>query len=297
MHIPDSMLQGAVCPITAGLGLLGVAAAAVVAAKSEDKPKAARFAGVTTLIFAAQMVNFPITGGTSGHLLGAVLAAALLGPSFAVLAMGLVLAIQALVFADGGLMAYGANLLNMGLLAVAVGAPLHTLLRRRSLSVHQWALLIAGGGWLAVMLAALATSVELAAGGEATFATVAGAMLSNHAWIGLGEGLLTAVLYLALAPHAGKARDGRLLPLAAAALLLSPWASSLPDGLEAAATHLGLLSEGSTLFAPLADYSLPALGQPQLGTLLAGACGALLTFGLARLLAASLRDRTAASTS
>lgn len=297
MHIPDSMLQGAVCPVTAGLGLLGVAAAAVAAAKSEDKPKATRFAGVTTLIFAAQMVNFPITGGTSGHLIGAVLAAALLGPSFAVLAMSLVLAVQALAFADGGLLAYGANLLNMGLLAVAVGAPLHTLLQRRSLTAPRRALLLAGSGWLAVMLAALATSIELAVCGEATFTTVAGAMLGNHAWIGLGEGLLSAALYLALAPQTGRVLNDRSLALATAALLLSPWASSLPDGLEAAAEHLGLLSEGSTLFALLADYSLPALGQPQLGTLLAGACGALLTFGLARLLAASLRERNATSTS
>lgn len=295
MHIPDSMLHGTVCPVTAGLGLLGVAAAAVVAAKSENKPNAVRFAGVATLIFASQMVNFPIAGGTSGHLLGAVLAATLLGPSFAVLAMSLVLMVQALLFGDGGLLALGANLLNMGLLAVAVGGPLHALLQRRRLTAPRRALMVAGGAWLAVMLAALAASVELTVGGEAVFSTVAGAMLGNHAWMGLGEGLLSAALYLALAPHAKRARPDRTLVLAAAALLLSPWASRLPDGLEAAATRLGLLAEGTTLFAPLAGYTLPSLGQPQLSMILAGACGALLTFSLARLLAACLQDRTAAA--
>lgn len=295
MHIPDSMLQGTVCPVTAGLGLLGVTAAAVVAAKSKHKPSATRFAGVATLIFTAQMVNFPIVGGTSGHLLGAVLAATLLGPSFAVLAMSLVLAVQAMIFGDGGLLALGANLLNMGLLAVAVGGPLHALLQRRSLTPIRRALLVAGSGWLAVMLAALAASVELTTGSEAVFATVASAMLGNHAWIGLGEGLLSAALYLALAPHAKSAYPDRTLALAATALLLSPWASRLPDGLEQAATRLGLLTEGTPLLAPLAGYTLPAIGQSQLSMILAGACGALLTFGLARLLALCLQQPNAAA--
>lgn len=297
MHIPDSMLNGAVCPVTAGLGLLGVTAAAVAAAKNENKPNVARFAGVTTLIFAGQMVNFPIGGGISGHLLGGVLATALLGPSFAVLAMGLVLTVQALLFADGGVFAFGANLLNMGLLAVVVGAPLHALLQRRSLSAPRKALLMAGGGWLAVMLATLAASVELAAGGGPAVVKLTAAMLSSHAWIGLGEGLLSAALYLALAPRLQKATNRtaavRPLALAGAALLLSPWASRLPDGLEASAARLGLLSD-TPLFAPLGGYQLPAFGQSQISMILAGACGVLLTFGLARLLATYLQAQTAA---
>jgi cobalt/nickel transport system permease protein len=141
--------------------------------------------------------------------------------------------------------------------------------------------------------------MELTASGGQAFATVAGAMLGSHAWIGFGEGLLSTALYLALAPRFqvsvdNTARSGRPLALAGAALLLSPWASSLPDGLEATAARLGLPSGDMPLFAPLADYHLPALGQPQLSMILAGVCGALLTFGLARLMAARLQDRTAA---
>ncbi|MEZ4598277.1 MAG: energy-coupling factor ABC transporter permease [Syntrophotaleaceae bacterium] len=290
MHIPDSMLQGAVCPASAGLGLLGMAVAAAVAIKSDEKPDPVRFAGVATLIFAAQMVNYPIIGGVSGHLLGAVLAAILLGPAFAVLAMGLVLAVQALLFADGGLLALGANLLNMALPAVAIGAPLHALLKRTTRPALQQALLVVVGGWLATMMAALTASIQVAAGGSVSFLEVSGVLLGHHAWIGLGEGLMSAVLYLALArqPEGSPHRE-RSLALAAVALLLAPWAASVPDALEATSVRFGLPFTNSLHFAPLADYAVPALSQGQLSTLVAGASGALLTFALARIMASPLQ--------
>ena len=144
MHIPDSMLQGAVCPVTLALGAAGVTVAATFAVRSANKPSAARFAGVAALIFAGQMMNFAIPGGTSGHLLGGVLAAALLGTPFGVLAMTLVLAVQALLFGDGGLLALGANVVNMALLGVGIGG----LLRRPQLGQIGQAALLAAGGWL-----------------------------------------------------------------------------------------------------------------------------------------------------
>jgi cobalt/nickel transport system permease protein len=293
MHIPNEMLQGAVCPLTAGVSLVGVTAAAVAAARSEHKPAVARFASVAALIFAGQMVNFPILSGTSGHLLGAALAAALLGPSFAVLAMTLVLAVQTLVFGDGGLLTLGANGLNMALLGVAAGWLPHALFNRRTdLQAPQRALLTAAGGFLSVMVAALAVSLELAASGAVPFARAAGALLGSHAWIGLGEGLLSAALCLALAPRTEKSA-GKSLAVACAALLASPFASQLPDGLEQAAAQLGLAAKSATLFAPLAGYRLPALAHGALATILAGLCGTLLTFGLARLLGGRLLRRSA----
>jgi cobalt/nickel transport system permease protein len=293
MHIPDQMLHGAVCPVTAGLSLLGITAAVVAAAKSKDKPGVARVAAVTALIFAGQMLNFPIVSGTSGHLLGGVLAAALLGTPFAVLAMTLVLTVQALAFGDGGLMALGANVLNMALIGVCVGSlPRILASRRADLSALHRALSAAVAGWISVMLAALAVSVELAASGSVPFAAVTGAMLGTHAWIGIGEGLLTAILCLALAPRPGETA-GRPLAVACAALLVSPWASELPDGLEKVAGQLGLLPQGTALFAPLADYRLPAVAHPALTTVLAGVCGALLTFGFAWLLGNRLERKTA----
>ena len=117
MHIPDMMLQGAICPATAAIASIGLAGTAYAAYKTSIKPAASLFAGVTALIFAAQMVNFPILTGTSGHLLGATLAVALLGSAFGIMAMSLVVIVQCLIFADGGISVLGANLLNMALLA------------------------------------------------------------------------------------------------------------------------------------------------------------------------------------
>lgn len=293
MHIPEHMLHGGVCPVTAGLSLLGVTAAVVAAVKSKDKPGVARFAAVTALIFAGQMLNFPIVSGTSGHLLGGVLAAALLGTPFAVLAMTLVLTVQALAFGDGGLLPLGANVLNMALIGVCVGSlPRFLASRQPDLSAFHRALSAAAAGWISVMLAALAVSVELALSGSVPFAAVTSAMLGTHAWIGIGEGLLTAILCLALAPRPGETA-GRTLGVACAALLASPLASELPDGLEKVAGQLGLLPQGTTLFAPLADYRLPAVSHPALATILAGICGALLSFALAWLVGNRLEGKTA----
>ncbi len=297
MHIPDHMLHGAVCPVTAGLALLGVTAAAVAAVRSNDKPKVTRFAAVTAMLFAAQMLNFPITSGTSGHLLGAALATVLLGTPFAVLAMTLVVSVQALAFGDGGLLSLGANLFNMALLGAGAGSVLRVLLSRRpALSAPGRALLLGVGGWLSVMLVALAVSAELAASGAASFGTVASAMLGTHAWIGIGEGMLTAALYLVLAQSPVEKSNtvgiGRPLAVASAALMLSPWASRLPDGLERVAVQLGVLSRDAGLFAPLAGYRLPAVDHPQLAVMLAGLYGALLVFGCAWMLGNRLQCRT-----
>ena len=105
MHIPQNLLDGTLCSVTAVVSGLCLAGAALAAYRSAEKPHPLRFAAVSAFLFAAQMMNFPISGGTSGHLLGGVLASALLGVPFGVLALALVVAIQALVFADGGLTA------------------------------------------------------------------------------------------------------------------------------------------------------------------------------------------------
>jgi cobalt/nickel transport system permease protein len=285
MHIPDSILQGAICPVTLALGAAGLTVAVATAARSTHKPGATRFAGVAALIFAGQMMNFAIPGGTSGHLLGAVLAAALLGVPFGVLAMTLVLAVQALLFGDGGMLALGANVVNMALLGVGIGG----LFRRPALGKTGQAALLAVAGWLSVMIAALAASFEMTVSANLFFSNVATAMLGSHLWIGLGEGIITAAAWLALAPalEKGKGRQALLAPLliaCAAALFFSPLASSLPDGLEQAASQLHLLSDSGSWLAPLADYRLPGLTGEALSTGLAGLLGTLATFAGAWLL-------------
>ncbi len=127
MHIPQNLLDGRICPVPAAVSGLCLAGAAFAAYRSAEKPDALRFAAVSAFIFAAQMMNFPISGGTSGHLLGGVLASALLGVPFGVLALALVVALQAVVFADGGLNVLGANILNMAVIGTGLGGLLRLM--------------------------------------------------------------------------------------------------------------------------------------------------------------------------
>ncbi|MFZ4775567.1 MAG: energy-coupling factor ABC transporter permease [Terrimicrobiaceae bacterium] len=282
MHIPTGMMDGAVCPVTAVVAAAGIGAAAWAALKSDEKPEVLKFASVSALIFAAQMVNFPVASGTSGHLLGGVLASALLGTPFGVLALGLVLAVQCLLFSDGGVSLLGANIVNMSLIGAGLGGLIAGSVRGRSpLSLAR----LGFAAWISVPLAALACSVELALSGAVPFATSAPAMLGTHAVIGAGEALITVLAFSLLsAPAATTSRKGALAPALAAiviALVLSPFASGLPDGLEWVASRLGFLHESAPAFvAPLAEYSLSASLPAVLSTGLAGLAGVLVVFVL-----------------
>jgi cobalt/nickel transport system permease protein len=292
MHIPDTLLQGAVCPITAVMSSIGLAAAVVAAAKSDNKPTPMTFGAVAALIFAGQMLNFPVPGGTSGHLLGGVLAASLLGVPFGVLAMGLVVLVQCLIFADGGIASLGSNLLNMALIAPVVGGVfLSVVARHGKTGPFVRSALLAGAAWMSVMLAAFAVSVELAASGPIALATVSQAMLSVHALIGIGESLITVAAFWLLVPLQRNGLDKRryLLSLAVAvalALMLSPLASSLPDGLEWVAARYHLFLPSVAGFEGLVSgYVLPNVDHPYVTRVLAGMVGAAVVFSFAWLLA------------
>ena len=192
MHIPDGFLTTEVALACA------VPAAACVAvglqrANVELDERRVPLLGVTAaFIFAAQMLNFPVAGGTSGHFLGAALAAILLGPWLACLVMAVVLGVQAFVFADGGITALGANILNMGVIGALLVGALMLLARRLTGRGRTQLLAITGAGaWLAVMAGATATSLELALSGTVPLGTVLPAMLGVHALIGIGEAVVT----------------------------------------------------------------------------------------------------------
>jgi cobalt/nickel transport system permease protein len=192
VHIPDGFLDNDVAIAT---GVVSGAVLAVALKKAHDDLDERRvpLLGVTAaFIFAVQMLNFPVAGGTSGHLLGAALAAILLGPWLACLTMAVVITVQAFVFADGGITALGANILNMGIIgALCVG---FAMLWARNLlpKSRPMFLAIAGAGaWIAVMLGALATSIELGLSGTVPIGTVLPAMLGVHSLIGIGEALIT----------------------------------------------------------------------------------------------------------
>ena len=281
-------MNGAVCPVTAAVAATGIAGAAWAAAKSGNKPDAEKFASVSALVFAGQMMNFPISGGTSGHLLGGVLAAALLGTPFGVLAIALVLGVQCLLFSDGGLAVLGANALNMSLIGAGGGGLIAGGLRDRSASSLAR---VGFAAWISVPLAALACSLEMALSGAVPFSFSAPAMLGTHAVIGIGEALITVVAFSLLCAPAADSRKSALVPAVAAiliALVLSPFACGFPDGLESAAGKLGFLHASAPAFvAPLADYSLPVPMPAAVSTGLAGLVGVLAVFALGRAISAS----------
>ncbi len=192
LHIPDGFVS---LPVAA-VGWAVAAALVVVAARRADRnldERAAPLMGVmAAFIFAGQMVNFPVAGGTSGHLLGGALAAILLGPWAAIIVMTAVVALQALLFQDGGLAAAGVNTLNMGVITVLVGWGVYRALHALS-ARHPAASAVAAfaAAWLSVEAAAVATALELATSGTSPLAVVLPAMAGVHVLIGVGEGLIT----------------------------------------------------------------------------------------------------------
>jgi len=239
---------------------------------------------MAAFIFAAQMINFPVAGGTSGHLLGGALAAITLGPWAGMLVMTAVIAVQALLFQDGGLLVMGANILNMGLVTVAIGYGLYRGVSRGNRTLK---LTVAGiAAWLSVMAGALFTSLQLWLSGTSQLQIVIPAMLTVHALIGLGESLITVAaltLILETRPdlideNSASARGSRGWVVAGilvslAVILLSPLASADPDGLNRVATDLGFLNTAQTRVGPLAGYAVPFFESVPASKIAAGAIG------------------------
>lgn len=201
MHVPDAFLDAPTSVATGVVAITGVAIA-LRRSRGDLDDRVAPLAGlVATFIFAAQMLNFPVAGGTSGHLLGGALAAVLVGPWTATLVMTVVLLIQALVFADGGLTALGTNATLMGLVGVWVGYGVFRLARRalprRTASVPVAAAI---GAFVSVLAAAAVFAALFLVGGTAPLEadTLFGAMLSWHALIGLGEAVITFLVVSAV---------------------------------------------------------------------------------------------------
>ncbi len=197
MHIPDGYLTPEVAGITLliTLGILLVATRKISLEKKSVNEKIPLFTALSAGIFVAQMIAWPIPGGTSLHLIGGALAGILVGPWLGVLSMTLVLLIQCLIFHDGGLTAIGANVLNMGIVGVLVGYTVFKIIQRISRKVWLSSFL---AGWLSMTLAGLACGIELGISWNSTLPLYV--MTSWHAVLGLVEGLITGgvVSYLTL---------------------------------------------------------------------------------------------------
>jgi cobalt/nickel transport system permease protein len=289
MHIPDGMLD---TKTLVGGWVAAAPAVSVAVGRARRRMTDGRLvlmSVLAALIFALQMLNFPVAGGTSGHFAGGALAAILLGPWPAVLIMSSVLAIQAFFFADGGVTALGANIVNMAIVAPFIGWWVYSLAVRVS---DTRAGRVAGSfaaGWLACVAAALGAGLMVWISGAAPLVAVVGAMGFWHALIGIGEGLVTAglVSYVhSVRPELMKADTEIIRPrglavslgvVAIVAAALSFLASSSPDGLEAVAKQLSFGgSQSARTLAPMPGYLLPGVSNEALAGVLAGVVGVII---------------------
>jgi len=308
MHIPDGFLSVAVAVICWALAVVGVGVALWRSGKTLGPRQVPLMGVLAAFIFAAQMLNFTVAGGTSGHLLGGALAAILLGPWAAVLTMTTVVAIQALVFQDGGLLVMGANILNMAIIAPLVAYGMYRGVMALA-GGRRWGLFVGGfaAAWLSVVVAAVATSIQLAFSGHVALGVALPTMAGVHVLIGIGEGLITvgALAFVAAARRdllpalsanrrfgvegEGSARSIRGfgwaavgLAIALAVTLFAPLASEYPDGLERVAEDLGFgeLALGAP-YQIIPDYVFPGIPEDSpIATILAGVVGVLIVAGV-----------------
>ena len=296
MHIPDGFLSLILSLILWVVSLVVIFLAVKHYAKESDKQKLPLMGVLAAVIFAGQMLNFNVVGGTSGHLLGAALATILVGPWEAVLVITSVVTVQAVIFQDGGLLALGANIFNMAVIGVTVSYAVYTVLNK-VIRKGKWAFGVKGfiAGWCSIFIAALAAALELAISGTSPANIAVPAMGSIHALIGIGEGLITlaALMFIATSkkeileqPENKKLIDKSILVggLVIALLLavLSPLASAYPDGLEKVAEDLGFLSKGQgPLYNIIPDYAFPGIHNEKLATIVAGVIGVVLIASVA----------------
>lgn len=306
MHIPDGFLSTPVALLMWIVAIVGVGYALWRVNREVDERQVPLMGVVAAAIFAGQMLNFSVTGGTSGHLLGAALAAIVLGPWAAVLVMTCVVGTQALLFQDGGLLALGANIVNMALAGVAVGYAVYRTVHKFA-DNKAWSLFAGGfaAGWMSIIIAALLCALQLALSGTSPANIAVPAMGGVHMLIGVGEGLITAG---ALAFLCATRRDLLMvgksqlaggkglwiggLAIAIVLAILSPLASTHPDGLEWVAEQHGFIE--ATREAPyklIPDYVFPGISNEAVATIVAGILGTLIVFGVTYLVAAGRRKR------
>jgi cobalt/nickel transport system permease protein len=310
MHVPDGFLSAGVAAGTwaAGAGTLGWALRAERG--DPERVGAGTLGALSGFVFAAQLVNVPLLPGTSGHLVGGMLAAALVGPWRGLVVMAVVLGVQALLFQDGGVTAYGANLLAMGGGGCLAGLAVASLVDRLLPGARGRVAGPVAGAFVGTLVGAAFVATLLALSGLYPARTVLPVMLSLHVPIALLEAALTGAILGAVVRwrpdlvrglQSGGAAASRSAPVLGAlivalavAAFLAPFASPLPDGLESVAERLGFADAASALWpAPAPGYELPGAALGRAGTALAGVLGTLGAAALAWALSRGLSPREA----
>ena len=318
MHAPDGFLGAGVAVVSGILSVI-VIAFALRQSRKQLRDRAIPLAGITAaFIFAAQMFNFPIAAGTTGHLLGGALAAILLGPSVGVIVVAIVVVVQALAFADGGLTALGYNVLNMAIIPAYGGYAVFRIFRRVFPQTSGGVVGATGlAAWASVVMSAIAFSIEWLFGATApvSFDDVFAAMVGVHALIGIGEGIISALAVgavLASRPDlvygAGDLErtqlaetrvgtrtfvlGGVLISLVFAAVV-SQFAVDNPDGLEWVAGETGFIESSqdhALADAVFADYATAGIANETLSLAIAGIVGTVVTLLVAAGMLIAMRE-------
>jgi len=295
LHIPDGFLSITVSFLAWIISISVVGYALRRVGKDLGEQQVPMMGVLAAAIFAGQMINFAVAGGTSGHLMGAALATILMGPWAAILVMTSVVSIQALIFQDGGLLVLGANIFNMAVVGVCVAYMVYRLFLKITGDTRK-GIMVSGfsAGWFSIILAALSVALQLVLSGTSPARLAIPAMAGVHALIGIGEGLITvgALAFLLSARpdliHPGQSNlDGSRsvwvlgFLLTVALLLAAPLASVRPDGLEWVAMQTGFIEMArEPLYELVPDYLVPGIANESIATILAGALGILIIFAL-----------------
>jgi cobalt/nickel transport system permease protein len=306
LHIPDGFLSLLVSLIAWVISITLVGYALRRVGQDLDERQVPMMGVLAAAIFAGQMLNFAVAGGTSGHLMGAALATILMGPWAAILIMTSVVSIQALIFQDGGLLVLGANIFNMAVVGVAVSYMVYQTILKIAGNTRKGVLI--GGfsaAWLSIILAALSVALQLAASGTSPATLAIPAMVSVHALIGVGEGLITvgALIFLMSARpdliqlEKTSLAGGRLVwvigfLLAVVLVIAAPLASTRPDGLEWVAMQGGFIDKvQAPLYQIIPDYLLPGVANETIATIAAGFLGIVIVFVVGIGMAYTRRNR------
>lgn len=283
MHIPSEMLSGTVCPLTATIAAVGIGASIyMLSSGAREIPSPLKFSLTSAAVFAVQMLNYPIWDGISGHLIVGIFAAAILGVPAAVLSMSIVLLLQTLLFADGGILMLGANIVNMALIGTGIGGLARNILAKNGIGAKAS---IAIAAFVSVELAAFSLCIELYSS-EKGNAEVFGTLLGIHGVLGIIEATATIMLLsLVQADEKESARSKRTIyalgGIVITALVLSPLASAFPDAFEWTMKNFSLLPDAPNFTgAPFADYSVTAISSEILSGLSAAIIGIACTTAL-----------------
>jgi cobalt/nickel transport system permease protein len=313
MHIPDGFLDAKTVTMSGALAAGSVGLALRQLRQNLARPRVPLMGLAAAFIFAAQMLNFPVAGGTSGHLVGGVLAAVLLGPSAAVIVITCVLTVQCFLFADGGVLAMGANIFNMALVSGVGGYAIYRLVRRWTHDTQGVVMAASFAAWCATVLAAISCAGQLAWSGAVPWSTAFPTMAGVHMLIGIGEAIITALAVAMIARTRPDLTDqarpanmttgyaavigyGLLISLGLA-LFVSPFASPWPDGLERVAAKLGFAHRALArplIHSPIPDYAMPGISSAGVATAVAGVVGIIVVFGMAVVLARMLTPKSEA---